>query len=410
MSKVSRIPTPLRGWWRLFRMRVVPVAAWLAALALVWVLWQERAARVDAPGMFEARQANVASFERGLLVELTVGLFDEVRASQMVARLDDAAVSAALDVARAEKRQLEAQVRAIERELKQDAAVRDLDAYSRTRNYVIRTEQLRLEKLDRMIELESDEVELQRLAATLGRIRALRDGDVVGEQDFDEAKFAHEALKRKIAATKEALAVIEGRLREALAREELPASKEAAGSTEVALAPLREAVAVQVTRLAEIQVAREALVLASPLDGVVTALFRRQGETVMRGEPILTVTDPRSMHIVSFVEQGQPVEPAPGMRVEVRRRTHPVEVAEARVLKVSPQVEPLPQAIVANPAIVRWGVRVLISMPPGLRRGASAGAPARHPPRPGEVLSVRYFLPRKDGRGTGGWRLPWPAP
>jgi hypothetical protein len=139
----------------------------------------------------------------------------------------------------------------------------------------------------------------------------------------------------------------------------------------------------------------------------------------MRGIPILTVADPRSMQIVSFVEQGQPIEPTPGMRVEVRRRGQPLQVAQSQVLKVSPQVEPIPPAVLGNPALLRWGVRVLIEMPRTLVGGRRAGGAfadevgagagslgAQRPPRPGEVVVVRYFVPR---RGEGGWSWLRPA-
>ena len=399
-EKPPRVRTPWKRWWQLFRIRCLPSLVWLGAVALLVTQWRGRTARVDSPGMFEARSAMVAPIQRGRIVSLAVDMFDEVRASQVVGWLDDSAVRAELAVAEAEAKRLEAELQAAERQLKLDAEQREVDLDSRARNYAMRAERLRLEKLDRMIELENDQVQLQGLAANLERYRSLRSKQVVDDQDYDDVRYQHDALQKKIAATKEALAVIEGRMKEAESQVDKGDAQSAAAGIDVALAPLCNACEVQLRRVEAIRVQRMALVLTAPLDGVVTAMLRREGETVMRGEPVLTVTDPRSVRIVSFVEQGKTIEPVEGMVVEVRRRTYPVQVARATVAKVSPQVEPIPEAMLLNPALRRWGVRVLIDVPADMLTAATDDAvDAFVPPRPGEQVDVRYFvLPQRTPR------------
>lgn len=411
MSGRGRIRTPLGRWWRLMVRRLVPVVAWLGAVALVMVLWRQRTARVDTPGILEARQAAVASVQRGSVASLPVELYDQVQAGQAVVRLNDAAVRAELAVAQAEVSRLEAELRATERQLKEEAAVRELDLFASTRTYAMRIERLRLDKLDHRIELENDKVQLQRLAASIERLRTLRASQIVGDQEYDDLRYQHDALAKKIAATEQALEVIEGQLREARGREEAPEFAGSVGPVAVALAPLREAVSVQLRRVDEIQVSREALVLRAPLDGVVMAVYHRVGEAVMPGDPILTVSDLRSLRIVSFVEQSKNLAPREGMVVEVRRRTRPVQVAASRVVKVGAQIEPMPPAVCGGTPVQRWGLRVLIELPPSMLVPASGpGGAAFIPPRPGEVLDVRYFVsrrapwrfPRGSGRGDAG--------
>ncbi|MBL7222926.1 MAG: efflux RND transporter periplasmic adaptor subunit [Candidatus Brocadiae bacterium] len=399
MATPRRIPTPLKRRLHLLRMRVVPLTCWLVAVAVVAVMWRTRTMRLDTPGMIQTRQAAVAAVERGTIASLHTELFGTVRASQVVVRLDDAAVRAALAVAEAEVKRLEAALRAAEAQLKQDVALRELDRYTSARTYATRVERLRIEKLDRLVELETDRVELQRLAATLERSRKLRARDVIAAQDLDDVKFGHEAMQRKIKATQEALEVIDGRLSDAMSRSEMPTASPADDSLEVALAPLREEMTVQLRRVDEMRVQREALVLKAPIDGVVTAVFFREGEAVMPGIPILTVSDSSSMHIVSFVEQGLALVPTEGMTVEVRRRTRPMQVAQARVVKVSPQVEPIPQEVLGSVPVLKWGVRVFVDMPASMRSPLAAfGTAGLDPPRPGELLDVRYFVPHRGGR------------
>src|SRR5512136_1614220 len=112
MSTVRRIPTPFRRRLQYFRARILSLVVWAGAVGLVAALWGERAVRVDTPGMVEARQAMVAPAQSGALKAVTVDLFDQVAALQVVARLDDSALRAQLAVAESDVKRLEAQVRA----------------------------------------------------------------------------------------------------------------------------------------------------------------------------------------------------------------------------------------------------------------------------------------------------------
>ena len=410
MERHAKIPIPLRRRLQWVRCRLLPVVVWLAVVAVVVVFWRERVAVFDAPGMIEAeRQAVIAPLQSGTLVGLTVGLSQRVERGTVVARLDDAAVRAALEVAQAELKRLHAELRATEQRLRDEAELERVNLFSKTRNYAVRTEQLRLDKLDRMIQLENDQVELQRLGAMLERSRALHDRNVIGDQEYDDVKFRYEALKRKIAASKEALTVVERQLAAALDRAGMPGETIRNESIEVALSPLREAINVQLKRLDEIKLQRQALILRSPIAGVVTALYKNVGDTVLAGDPVVTVADLSTMQVVSFVEQGRPLEPREGMVVEVRRRFPQVQVARARVVRVGSQVERIPRSYLGNSPMRRWGVRVLIELP-RLFLAPPVGTSLRDyvPPRPGEPVDVRFFV-RRRSRRLATSRAPVPA-
>ena len=119
----------------------------------------------------------------------------------------------------------------------------------------------------------------------------------------------------------------------------------------------------------------------------------------MAGDPIVTVADPNSMQVVAFVEQGRPIEPTEGMVVEVRRFMQPIQVARSRVARVGSQIERIPRDYLQNCPVRRWGVRVLIDLPIGMLgppRGTSLTTFV--PPRPGEPVDVRFFVPRRSQR------------
>jgi len=400
MDKVRRIPTPFKRRLQYFRARVLSLVIWAGAVGLVAVLWGERAVRVDTPGMVEARQAMVAPAQSGALKSVTVDLFDQVAASQVVARLDDSAVRAQLAVAESDLKRLEANVRATELQLKQDAVLRNVDAFARTRTYAMRIERFRIDRLNLLIDLENSQVTLQGLAATLDREKGLRQKNIISDQELDNAKYQHDALDKKIKATQAAVGVIDDQIKEARTQESGATPPALTDETlEVALGPVREEVSVQLKRVEELKVARLALVLTAPLQGVVSYIYKREGETVMAGDPILAIADPRSMRIVNYVEQGKPVAPAEGMMVEVRRRTRPMQVAQARIVKVAPHVEPVPATLLPNPRMTVFALRVLVDMPFSMLAPPDASSTwTIAPVRPGEVLDVRYSVPRRLGR------------
>ncbi|HPD17589.1 MAG TPA: HlyD family efflux transporter periplasmic adaptor subunit [Planctomycetota bacterium] len=399
MRKPRRIRTPIRRYLNLFRLRVIPLALWAGAVAGVAMLWSSRVTRMDAPAQIDAlRQATLAPVQTGTLASVAVGLSEEVRAGQVLVRLDDAAVRAELEVAQAELKRLEAELPAAELRLRQEAEARKLDLLALDRTYSVRTEQMRLAKLNHLIEIENEQVNAERLAALLRRQEVMHQRGVIGDQILDDTRYQLEASRKKIKATREAIAVVDQQVQAAQARERVGEPVLGQESLEVALAPLRRAVDAQLERIREIQARRQALALASPIDGVVTAVYHWEGETVRAGDPVLMVADPRTLYVVSFIEPGAPIEPAAGMEVEVRRKTIPIQVATARVIEVGAQVERIPSRL-SGPARAqrRWGRRVLIELPPSMQPQAGnlpwneAGAPQL-----GETLFVRFSSPRRS--------------
>ena len=100
MTKLPPIKTPLIQHLRRVRYQMIPVVMFFAMLALTGWLWRRHQQLPGLVGEVEAIRVSVRSQFDGLLVPLDSGplaLFDEVRAGQAVARLDDAPAQAALE-------------------------------------------------------------------------------------------------------------------------------------------------------------------------------------------------------------------------------------------------------------------------------------------------------------------------
>jgi len=70
------------------------------------------------------------------------------------------------------------------------------------------------------------------------------------------------------------------------------------------------------------------------------------------GEPIATITCNESERIVGFLPPDFPVDPRVGMDVQVRTRTIKRRTAPAKILGVSPHLEPITNYLV-TPLVIR---------------------------------------------------------
>ena len=81
------IPTPLMEHWRRIRFKFMNMAGFLVVCCGIAVTWRYMAQPLTFPGQAEIIQASVTSPERGVLTNLLVGSFQEVKAGQPIAEL-----------------------------------------------------------------------------------------------------------------------------------------------------------------------------------------------------------------------------------------------------------------------------------------------------------------------------------
>jgi len=160
---------------------------------------------------------------------------------------------------------------------------------------------------------------------------------------------------------------------------------DAVGELDVAIPDnLRRIVEVEEQELRAMELQLRPQVLVAPSAGVVSFVHRREGENIVDGEPILTLSAISSDRIIAYLRQPLTLEPHTNMVVEVRSRSLHREVGEGRILAVGTQMEPiLPQLLpgATGSNTVEYGLPILVSLPPGMRV------------HPGEVVDL---LPRAN--------------
>jgi multidrug resistance efflux pump len=340
-ERLTPIPTPATLRWRNFRLQYVPILVFLLGLAAATFLWTEWVAPPTLVGEAEAIRTELRSAQAGRLQELKAELLQRVRAGDVLGT-----------VIVSEPRVMESSLAVIRAEI---------EVLRTTTSLTI--EQLRLDWMNKRVQLVALQGQLHQAEATLARSTALHRTRLITDEEFDQARTARDSLVAQIKAQTELIQRLEPEVRPG--ESDNRAIPTATQGLQAAINQ-RE----QQLRLIEAQLAP--LPLIAPIDGVVTMVWRRSGETVGTAEPILQISATGYQRIVGFMRPPITVEVKPGMSVEVRTRTFQRRVGEAVIAQVGEQFEPITPTLLAAmrlPVVTiptEYGLRVHVSAPTGL--------------------------------------------
>jgi multidrug resistance efflux pump len=118
--------------------------------------------------------------------------------------------------------------------------------------------------------------------------------------------------------------------------------------------------------------------IRSPIAGTVMEVHRRSGQAVRPGQIIMVIASGKPDYIVSYVRQQQPVKPAPGMAIEIRKRTPERTMARTYVQGVAEHVELVPEHQLRDTRTPEWGTPVRIEIPANMQL------------KPGELVDVLF--------------------
>ncbi len=388
---------------------VVPVVVWLTTVGVVVVLFYQRAQRFEVVGMARGQVRQVAAGSTARIQDISVELFQSVKAGQTVAIVDtilddeqmlEADLKTQLGAALAKAEHLRALLAPTQEQLEVDAADLNISREENYRRFVVDVEDIRLRILELQTQIASDRVTLDELAMEVKISEKLLADNAIVPYELERVKVQHQSLARKVEQTEQLLEQARADLQEAGHRRDSFASREIPQqSVDNALRAIQKEIEVQerlIEGLLEQRTAlkaRRAMELKAPIDGVVIpvraddneALHQRPGEQVLRrtgevvtaGEPILAVSQSQPTEIVAYVNEQQLGLVQEDMTVQLVKVRTPAQIAQASILSVGPTVELMPQRLWQNPTIPQWGRPVLIDIPPGLSLV------------PGEVVGIR---------------------
>jgi multidrug resistance efflux pump len=347
------IPTPSAQLWRQLRLQYLPALVFVAGLVAAFFLWTRWVAPPTLVAEVETVRTELRSAHTGLLTELTVDLLQPVKAGQTVGR-----------VVASDPKVLDASLAVIRAEIEVLRTTTDMNF-----------ERLRLDWMSKRVEQVALQSELRQAEATLARMAALHRIGLLTDEEYDQAKFTRETVEARLKAQTELIRRIEPDLQPSDVgnNRSVPAA---------AAAGLRAAVSQKEQQLRLIEAQLSPVPLVAPIDGVVTQLYRRSGEVVSGAEPILQISATRAARIIGFLRQPLPLEPKPGMEVEIRTRTFLRRTGNARIAQVGQQLEPISPTLLA-------AMRLPVStIPTDLGLRVHITAPEDLALRPGEQVDV----------------------
>jgi HlyD family secretion protein len=135
--------------------------------------------------------------------------------------------------------------------------------------------------------------------------------------------------------------------------------------------------------------------LTAPVDGVVTSRDAEAGSTVVAGQAVLRMEDPRSLWISVRLDQGRSAGLAVGLRATITRRAEPGTPLAGTVVRVEPTSDPVTEERLAKVAFDR--------RPDGVSTGEMAEVTLHLPSVPNALVVPNASL-RHRGIEPGVWR------
>lgn len=344
MTALPKIPSPPSHYWREFRHGYLPIIVFLCVLVFSVNLWTRHVAPPSIVGEVEAVRATITATEPGEIQELSVDLLTRVEKGDPIATISvmtDETVRASIN-------SMEADLTILEERLRQS-----------TYRFQENLESLRHNVWQRKIELANDRAQLIYAEQQFKRIASNLVEQISSQAEYDLAKANVDSLRGKVTELESLI----GNMEQNIARLEKSAS-----GPENDIAAKAIARAIQ-AKQDEIKALSAPLVIRAPMSGVVSSVLKRKGERVVRGDVVVIISSMEAERIVAYVRQPLNVKPKVGDTVEVRSRSQGRALAQAKVMKVGTQLEPINPAILpmaVQNGVMEYGLPMLITLPKGL--------------------------------------------
>jgi multidrug resistance efflux pump len=356
--------------------RILPVLVWVCASAVVVVLFQHQSERIHLKGIAYSYEQIINTTETGYLRSVPVQLYQQVKQGDTLAIIKentvareeyiDALLQAQRETAEAELEQLKAELAAAEDRLLFEAFEQDNDITTMQRRLAVDLERARIQVLEMTSVLEPDRLTLKDLEVEIEIVKQLLNERATEEYELQRIQAQYDILKEKVNRNEQLLAQAQedyeaAQLRKDEFEQRLPVAPRLSDKE---LAPIRQAILVQEKKINELIKQRGIIVLTAPFDGIINTLNYKSGQTVVRGDAIMTIIKPTAETITTWVRQEEMDRYTLNTQVEVVSLNAPYEAFRSQVSNISSSLELIPQRLWRNPTIPEWGRSVQIPIQP----------------------------------------------
>ncbi len=352
------IPIPWRQRWQDARLRVLPVLVFGCAVGGIALLWRDNVAPLTMVGQAEPVLAPVTSHRAGVLTQLRVTRFQRVKKDQPIGEVSvttPAVLIASIAVIQADIEMLRT----------------SLTPILRQQHNALSYNSLRINYMRQRSELAMAKARLEEAESEYDRMDQLYKDKIISQRKFETAQANKQQFEQQV---KELTTLVEEQAK-ALPQLQLTNSTELSEITED---PVRKAIEAQEAKLRLTEAELAPIPLAASMDGIVTTVYHRTGESVTAGQPIVSIATLEAVRVVAYMRAPITQEPKPGARVQVRTRGLRREFGLTKILEVGTQLETIPATLLGpiKLASTELGLPVDIDLPPHLKI------------RPGELVDV----------------------
>jgi HlyD family secretion protein len=309
---------------------------------------------VTLSGRIEGDDSAVAPKTAGRILEIRVREGDLVKASDVLATLDDQqvrarqeAAQAALAAADARTGSAQAQISILQETLKQNEMQTEqsrVDAEGRVRQAQadLAAADSDLAQQEASYQLASFDKDAYTRLAQTGAVSERQGKQAVSTAEQQAAAVA--AAKRRVESARGALSAVEANLTNPGIRESQAAGVRRQMVQQQAEIANAKATAEQARfQLTEAQANRQDLTVMAPFSGTVITRAAEPGEVVTAGTPIVTLLDLSKIYLRGFVPEGQIGKVRLGQPAHIYLDSNPNQPVDAYVSRVDPQATFTPE-------------------------------------------------------------------
>ena len=360
MEQLPVIPTPPGQKWREFRIRFLPLIVFACTVGSIFYIWREHVTPPNLVAHVEPVITYVRVSDDCVVTNLMVEIYQPVRKGDTIAEViitDNRRLDSDFQMLRSQLSLVQLELGTL---LDKDRLA--LDYYGMQNDY--QTE-LRLLK---EAQAELPQAEYNTVLAS----NQMKSG-LVSEFEYQTYLSRSKLLKSSVEQLTQSVAELEKNLGQMKAASQGNTETNSAGRLKELMADLEQ-------RRSELeQMTTTPITLTSPIDGIVMGIHARPGESVVGGEPMVTISAHESDRIIGYMRQPLAIQPRSGMPCEIRTRSWKRIKTESVITAVGAQFETITNLSLLRPdQMPDMGLPVAISMPPALKGHV----------RPGEVVDV----------------------
>ena len=365
--------------WHRFRLGALPIISFVLMVLLTLALWEKQAYNGSVIGEIQGQRLDVVADMSGEIMtgSATWQLFQPVQKGDVIAQLDNQQTLARYEAAQAELVKLGKDLEAVRSNHEIEAINARQQQYQEWLRLKMDYEGKQIEFLQLTTQVRIDKASLQEVKNSIEKLSGL----LTGPGGLAQLEREASDLQTRIAESEPLIRLTQQQRNQAKELLDAYSSTIELPEVETLLAPIRAGISVQEAVIEELDAELASLQITAPIGGVIAAVYRRPGQRVVAGDPIVTIASKEMTYVLSYVRENNPTPLHPGMGVVLRLRKPGVTHQDFRtqVEEVGPHVEPVPPHQLNDQSLSEWATPIKIRIPDSLRQQSV---------RPGDLLNV----------------------